>query len=292
MPRSPEAHHSMSIEAFTRSLIPPMPPTPCDFPRFDWSTAIWVPPDLHCEFITHGLFQLCGKFASVAVREALDGQRSWDDVGSNGILLALADLMLECLDALRLKHVAEAMRIGRPSFSPHVTIDTWYAECRAEAARIVNIARSVVPAKAWRSLVSEDDAIKVCLDVACVSFQGIHDCLGQPTPAMTASHLRPATFLGKYDATADRLAEYGVGVIEGSISPASYDEDALLEEAAQWASKHPLPYSWPNPLRGPPKYRGLNAPPTRPPLHPELRWVDVPSRRTVYPQPPQPSETV
>ncbi len=131
--------------------VPPTPPRPTAFPRNDWSTAVWTPPALSFDFVTPPLFQLAGKFASDAVKDALDGRKSWDNVGSHGIILALADLMLQwCApdygsslmysrDVLRHIHCAEVVRNGTPGYPRHTTFESWHDEYRHEAERIIAI---------------------------------------------------------------------------------------------------------------------------------------------------------
>lgn len=46
-------------------------------------------------YVTGGLFQWAGKFASVAVAEAIEGKVSWEVVGDHGVYLAIVDLMLQ-----------------------------------------------------------------------------------------------------------------------------------------------------------------------------------------------------
>lgn len=46
-------------------------------------------------FVVGSLFQWAGKFASVAVAEALEGKVAWDEVGDHGVHLAIVDLMLQ-----------------------------------------------------------------------------------------------------------------------------------------------------------------------------------------------------
>lgn len=70
-------------------------PPPAQFPREDWKSACWGVPNLSVDYVTREVFQLSGKFASVAVRQALDGVLPWSHVGANGIYLALVDLMLQ-----------------------------------------------------------------------------------------------------------------------------------------------------------------------------------------------------
>jgi hypothetical protein len=125
--------------AFREACVPPTPPRPTAFPRTDWSTAVWTPPDLSCAFVTAPSSSWVGKFASDAVKDALDGRRSWGDVGSHGIILALADLMLQCRDVLRDIHCAEAVGSGTPGYPRHRTFEGWHDEYRREAERIIAI---------------------------------------------------------------------------------------------------------------------------------------------------------
>lgn len=79
-------------------------------------------------------------------------------------------------------------------------------------------------------------------------------------------------FLGDYMPTADRLAQYGMGIITGSVS-AKATEGELLARAGRWAAAHPGPLP-PNPLLS-----GPLPEPVYPPLGPipdtNLEWVSL-----------------
>lgn len=83
-------------------------------------------------------------------------------------------------------------------------------------------------------------------------------------------------WLGQYTPTAHRLAQYGMGVVSGSISNRS-TEGELLARARRWkdANPHPPP---PNALLGPPLQQ-----PVYPPIGPvpgtNLEWVELPEPR-------------
>ncbi|GMK56156.1 hypothetical protein CspeluHIS016_0212120 [Cutaneotrichosporon spelunceum] len=204
-------------------------PPPSRFPRCDWHSATWAPPNLATEHVTPEVFQLAGKFASVAVQQALDGDASWSDVGASGIHLALVDLMLQCRDHLR-SETRKRTVLHYCEKQPHrgyLPYDNWLRACEEEMERIYTLAQTVVPAAAFGDITLAD-AKRYCTAAILSTFGLYADALTRPPRPLPTV---PASFLGQYDATPEQLERYGMCLVGGSIS-LDTDEGQILRSVA------------------------------------------------------------
>ncbi|GMK59783.1 hypothetical protein CspeluHIS016_0803890 [Cutaneotrichosporon spelunceum] len=213
----------------TEAWRTPAPP-PSRFPRDDWRGASWAPPNLATDHVTPEVFELAGKFASVAVQQALDGDAPWSDVGTNGIYLALVDLMLQCRDHMR-SETGKRTVLHYSEKQPnrgYLTYDDWLHACEDEMARIYTLAQTVVPAAAFRDITAAR-AKQYCTAAILSTFELGADALTRPQASDVP--IVPAAFLGRYDATAEQLERYGMCLVRGSIS-LDTDEGQILRSVA------------------------------------------------------------
>ncbi|CAK9781059.1 hypothetical protein CC85DRAFT_282580 [Cutaneotrichosporon oleaginosum] len=224
-------------------------PPPAQFPRRNWRTAVWSPPNMTANYVTPEVFQLAGKFASVAVQSALDGETPWSEVGTNGIYLALVDLMLQCRDHLRTETCYASIRSATdPSEPGFLTYPQWRRKCKAEMERIFSLAQAVVPEGVMQEI-TLSKCKHYCTAAILWTFGGDMDAgrwLFDDSFLPPLRHLKriPVSFLGQYDATPEQLERYGMRRVTGRISLNTCEGDILRRAAAnrkRYGEAQPLP---------------------------------------------------
>ncbi|EKD01170.1 hypothetical protein A1Q2_04493 [Trichosporon asahii var. asahii CBS 8904] len=209
------------------------------YPRSDWSSACWGPPNVAAETLDSNLFQLGAKFASDTVQQALRGQIPWDKVGINGLYLSIIDVVLQ----EQVIFVDSRLTLG--------------ATVCVKKRQYGQLSTFSTPPPCIQAM--SYGMKRYCSAALIAGFRLRIDAGTYPPPE--AFVRVDVGFLGDYMPTADRLAQYGMGIITGSVS-AKATEGELLARAGRWAAAHPGPLP-PNPLLS-----GPLPQPVYPPLGP------------------------